>query len=86
MLCIFHLRVVLFLNFGPFVFFAVKELRDTCRRFKLKITGNKDVLVVRLAAFLISYDKNKRIEREKEAGMSPQHFTPAFLAAFAPLL
>ena len=41
---------------------TVKELREACRKYALKVSGNKDVLVVRLAAFLITMTKAQREE------------------------
>lgn len=40
----------------------MKELREACRKYTLKVSGNKDVLVVRLAAFLVTMTKAQREE------------------------
>eukprot|EP00468_Gymnochlora_sp_CCMP2014_P005874 CAMPEP_0167755520 /NCGR_PEP_ID=MMETSP0110_2-20121227/8873_1 /TAXON_ID=629695 /ORGANISM="Gymnochlora sp., Strain CCMP2014" /LENGTH=432 /DNA_ID=CAMNT_0007641523 /DNA_START=9 /DNA_END=1307 /DNA_ORIENTATION=- len=47
-------------------FHTVKQLRDACREFGLKVSGKKDILVVRLAAFLISMDRYKREQGKEE--------------------
>jgi len=64
-------------------FMTVKNLRDHCRNVQLRVSGNKDDLVARLAAYLITQARKKKplsmypyVEYAHNTVYNPEHKWP----------